>query len=118
MAKLTRNVMVLSTGLTRSKGANINQAEVPQNVWDTWVKEGVVEVDTPPDPPAPLEIKPEIEVSPSPHGGDTPSEDVTADEQLQSMTLKELKEMSKRLGIRNGHLMKRSTLLTKIEALS
>jgi len=70
MAKLTRDILVLSSGLSRRKGAVIGQGEVPDVVWQNWIKEGIIEGDlSPVDSPAPLEIEPEV--SPSPHDGDT-----------------------------------------------
>lgn len=39
---LTRDVHLASTGFSRKAGAKISSTEVPSNIWDLWVKDGVV----------------------------------------------------------------------------
>ena len=108
MAKLTRDVLVLSSGLSRRKGAVIGQGEVPDVVWQNWVEEGIVKDVAP--APAPLEIEPEV--SPSPHDGDTQN---SHDGQLRDLTDDQLKLMAKQLKIQSWHRMKRDKLIKRIE---
>ena len=110
MAKLTRDVLVLSSGLARRKGASIGQGEVPDIVWQNWIAEGIIVVDSPPVTPAPLEIEPEV--SPSPHDGDTPQ---TKDGQLRSLSDDQLRLMAKQLKIQSWHRMGREKLIKRIE---
>ena len=106
MAKLTRDVLVLSSGLARRKGAVVGPNEVPDIVWQNWVEEGIIAA----DPPAPLEIEPEV--SPSPHDGDTLN---SHDKQLRDLTDEQLKLMAKQLKIQSWHRMHREKLIERIE---
>jgi hypothetical protein len=105
--------MVLSVGLTKSRGASVGQGEVPPAVWQAWIDEGIIE-NVPPTPPAPLEPKKETKDAPKPHSGASLSKD--GDPQLQDLSDDELRAMGKRLKIKSSWVMKRETLIKAIEA--
>lgn len=82
---LTQSVKVLSTGLVRVAGDTIQRREVPEQVFERWVRDGIVtDVAPAPDP------EPEIE-SPDP----LPPLHIPA----YAMPEPELRELAKELGI-------------------
>ena len=107
MYKLTRDVMVLSNGLQRRVGASVGKGEVPQQVWDNWIAEGIVIEAV----PAPVQQEPEkeLEETPLPHGGVSLENKVEegVDKQLRELSDEELRQMGRKLKITSWHLMKR-----------
>lgn len=86
MARLTRDVRVLSLGLNRRAGQSIGVSEVPHDVMQQWVREGIVEdVETEEATPTGAEGSVTEEADPS---------------------VEELREELKRLGVRGWHLYK------------
>ena len=120
MPKLTRDVLVLSTGLSKRAGASVGQGEVPTSVWEAWIAEGIVDLNesAPPAPPKP-EVK--VDEAPLPHGGASLNpvvEKPEGDSQLRELPLEDLKAMGKKFKVPSWHLMKRDTLIEKLEKLS
>jgi hypothetical protein len=118
MYKLTRDVMVLSSGLQKRAGAPVGKGEVPERVWNAWIAEGIV-VESVPSLVA-EEPEKELEEAPLPHGGaslETPV-DKGVDKQLRELSDEELRQMGRKLKITSWHLMKREKLIQRIEEQS
>ena len=108
--------MVLSTGFTGRAGTSVGRGEVPASLWRAWVLEGVVtDDDVPAPPPAPPEPEKEIEGVALPHSA-APLAKV--DKQLDLMSDDELRKLARSLKITSWHLMRRDTLIQKIEEQS
>jgi len=115
MAKLTRDVMVLSTGFTGRAGTSVGRGEVPASLWRAWVLDGIVADDVPLPPPATPEPEKEIEGAALPHSA-APLAKV--DKQLDLMSDDELRKLARSLKITSWHLMKRDKLIQRIEEQS
>ncbi|NIQ08549.1 MAG: hypothetical protein GWO23_02210 [Gammaproteobacteria bacterium] len=115
MYKLTRTVLVQTTGFSRSAGRQIAPGEIQNDaLWQAWLDEGIVIEQEPDSQPQ----KPEKEEAPLPQKTGASSSEVK-DYELREMGMDELKAHAKRLGIRGTHLYKsRDTLIKKIEGLS
>lgn len=117
MARLTRDVLVLSNGFSKRAGASVGQGEVPPQVWNTWIAEGII-VDAQAIPLPTQEPEQKTEESPLPHVGDSLSTEPVADPQLRDLPEEELRQMGKKLKLKQWHLMKLPTLIKRIEEQS
>lgn len=111
--------MDLSTGFSRRAGATVGHGEVSPEVWNAWIAEGIVIYDN--APPTPPEPKENVNEAPLPHGGASLNpvvEKPEGDPQLRELPTEDLRQMGKKHKIRSWQLMKRETLIEKIEALS
>ena len=87
MAILTRDVRVLSLGLNRRAGQSVGVSEVPHDVWQRWLSEGIVE-----------DVREESKATATvAEGSVTEEADPSVDQ---------LRERMKELGVRGYHLYK------------
>jgi len=107
--------MDLSTGLSKRAGATVGHGEVSPKVWNAWIAEGIVVLES--NPPAPPEPKENVDEAPLPHGGASLNP-VVGDPQLRELSDDELRAMGKRLKVSHWHLMKRDRLIEELEKLS
>lgn len=120
MYKLTRDVLVQTIGFSRSAGKEIAKGEIRnENLWDTWVREGVVIKVTNQPTPIPKPDKEEEAPLPKESGASPGKIKSESDKQLQDMSMAELKEMAKRFKLKGVHFFKdKQALIDKLEALS
>jgi len=120
MYKTTRNVLVLATGFSRGAHQPIGAGEIQDDkLWKAWIDSGIVE--NVPDKPAEPQVSKKEEGVPLPKPG-TPlliaDDEPSGDPQLRDLPEEELRAMGKRLKLTSLHLMKKETLIRKLEELS
>lgn len=114
--QLQRDVVALSVGFQRRKGAAIGRGELPTRLFDTLLAEGVI-VQT--QPAAAAKTTPFGDgVATSNPAAPAPNHDAmgeAAPVALDNLTVKELKALAKRRGVDGYYRMNRAALLEALQ---